>query len=174
MATAAMSCVLAGVPKSNLLGYPWARAGSGTANAASAAAMSSAQVRSTERVHIRHAPVSRDAPALDRVHVIEQRAGLERPALGDELLVRRLRIPGLIRRPALDHRRLAIPYPGKAEARLADRQYRFLQRRQVPAFSAVGRHFNARDLSPPAPGEPGDLVKARPRQRHLARRKGDR
>ena len=120
---------------------------SGATNRTSAVAMSAALPRSTERVHILYAPVGRNAPALDGVHVVEKRSGFERSALGDELLVRRLRVAGLIRCPALDHRRLAVPYPGKAKAGLADRQHRLLQRGEVPALAAVGRHLDPRDLA---------------------------
>src|SRR5262245_55136569 len=134
MATAAISCAVAVAPKSNVPGYPWARARSGAArqsaarpSATSLATSSTARVRSARRVHILHTPVRRDAPALDRVHVIEQRAALERSTLRNELPVGRLRVAGLVGRPALDHRRLSVPDPREAEAGLADRQHRLLQ-----------------------------------------------
>ena len=86
----------------------------------------------------------------------------------------RLRIAGLVGRAAHDHRRSAVPNPGEAESRLADGEHRVLQCRQIPALAAVGRNLDARDLAPTAPGQTGDLVEARPRQLHLARREGDR
>src|SRR5215831_12435306 len=105
MAISAISSALAGAPKPNLVGYPCACAISG---AASAAATSTARVQSIKRMHILHAPVRCNGPALDRIHVIEQRSALERSALGDELLMGGLRVTGLVGRAALNHHWVAV------------------------------------------------------------------
>src|SRR6516164_5930034 len=105
---------------------------------------------SAQWMHILHAPIRRDAPALDRIHVIEQHTWcIERPAFGDQLLVRRLRIAGLVRGAALQRGRRSVPHPGETESRLADRQRRILQRSEAPCLTAVGRDLHACDLAAP-------------------------
>src|SRR6516165_6727298 len=113
---------------------------------------------SAGRVHILHTPVWRNGPALDRVHVIEQRTGFERATLGDELRMGRLRIPRLVSRAALEHSGRAVPDPGKTKSRLADRQHRLLQRGDAPGLAAVGGDFHAGDLAAPRPRKAGDLI----------------
>src|ERR1700730_6058666 len=141
--------------------------------------------------------------AVNCIHVIEQRSGLKRTALGmlaalavlgmpncagaqgypvrfdfggpasNELLVGRLQVAGLISRSAVDYCRPSVPYPRKAEARLTDCQYRVLQGCEAPALAVVCRNFHTRDFATTAPGEAGDLIKTRPWQFHLARRERD-
>src|ERR1700756_1420843 len=91
---------------------------------------------STHWMHILHVTVRGDTPALDRIHVIEQHAGrIERSTFGDQLLVCWLRIAGLVGRSALQSRRRSVPQPWKAEAGLADRQHRILQRGKAPGLT---------------------------------------
>src|SRR5262249_13981816 len=118
-------------------------------------------------------PVRCNGPALDCVHMIEQRPALEGAALGNELLMGGLRVTCLVGRAALNHRWLAVPDPWETESRLADRQHRILQRCEIPALTLVCRNLDPRDLAATAPGEPSDLVKPWSRQFHFARREGD-
>src|SRR5215470_8388935 len=124
-------------------------------------------------MYILDAPIGGDCPALDPVHVVEQRARLERASFIDKLLVRWLGIASLVSRTALDNGWRAIPDPREAEARLRNRQHRVLQRREAPILAAIGRDFDPGDLSAAGPGETGDLVKSGSWQVHLARWKGD-
>src|SRR5262249_54917109 len=94
---------------------------------------------SAQWMHILHAPIWRDAPALDRIHVIEQRTWcIERPAFGDQLLVRWLRIAGLVRGAALQCGRRSVPHPGETESRLADRQRAAARSRRQAVLHARG------------------------------------
>src|SRR5579862_4823016 len=66
-------------------------------------------------------PVAVDGPAGDDVHVPHREGGhrnvdLRSAALGEHLLARGLHIAGLVPGAALQHRRLAVPAPGQAEA----------------------------------------------------------
>src|SRR6516162_11518916 len=124
-------------------------------------------------MHILHTPIRSYCPALDPVHVIEQRAGLERTPFIDKLLVCRLGIASLVGRAALDDGWSPIPDPREAKAGMRDRQNRILQRREAPAVAAIGRNFDPNNFAATGPGKTGDLVKSGSRQVYLARRKGD-
>src|SRR6516162_8738692 len=104
-------------------------------------------------MHILHTPIRSYCPALDPVHVIEQRAGLERTPFIDKLLVCWLGIASLVGRAALDDGWSPTPDPREAKAGLRDRQNRILQRREAPAIAAIGRDFDPNNFEPRKTGE---------------------
>src|SRR5205085_10510010 len=122
---------------------------------------------------IGHLPVARDVPGLNRVEVIDRAERTVEAAQRDELPEGGLHVTGLVDAPALKHRVLAIPGPGKPEARVADREHRPLQRRLPPSLAAVDRHVDARHHTSPGPREPADLVEAGTVELHLAGWEGD-
>src|SRR5580704_8941499 len=93
-------------------------------------------------MRILHAPISGNCPALDRVHVVEQRARLEWAPFVNELLVCRLSIASFVGGATLNDCGRAIPDPREAKARLTDRQHRVLQCCQAPALAAIGRDLD--------------------------------
>src|SRR4051812_13950774 len=95
------------------------------------------------RVDMFHLPFIGNAPGCDRVGV-EDRPG---PALGDHLLARRLDVPGVIDRAALQDGRATVPAPRHAETRQRFRQHWLLQRGRRPALAAVGRYLDLVDLA---------------------------
>src|SRR6266850_7734048 len=133
------------------------------AQAASAAApIAMTTVRSD--VNIFHAPVGADRPAHYGVVVI----GIDR-VLRQPRLARRLHLPLFVGGAALQHRFLARPFPGQAEAHQALRAFLSGEHRVEPSGAAIGGDFDAADASGTAPGDPGDLVEAGARQLHSGR-----
>src|SRR5690348_11821333 len=91
------------------------------------------------RVNIGHTPVGCNAPALDRVEVIDRAEGPVVPADRDQLLECRLDISGLVGASALQHGGLTVPHPGEAEAHRAHRFGYGLDTCRVPGLAAVDR-----------------------------------
>src|SRR5688572_25718504 len=83
------------------------------ADAAFGAAMSiAAQTARLLSIHIGRLPLLVDAPACDRVVVVDA----PKAAVGGELRARRLHHAGVVGGAALEHGRPAIPLPSRAEA----------------------------------------------------------
>src|SRR4029079_5828067 len=94
------------------------------AESSAATAAATSEPRSV-LVDIGDLPVARDLPALDRVPVVDRAERHVEAAQCDELAERRLHVAGVVDGAALQHGRApAVPPPGKAEARVAERQPR--------------------------------------------------
>src|SRR6267154_5647123 len=100
-------------------------------------------------VNIFHAPVRAHRPAHDGVVVIDH----SRRILRKPHLARRLHAPLLVGRAALQHRFLALPFPGQAETHQGLRAFLSGERRVSPGRTAVGGDFDAADASGAAPGD---------------------
>src|SRR5688572_2927212 len=130
-----------------------------------AAQAESAAVAATTRrlgVNIFHAPVRIHGPADDRVVV----KAVVRRVARLPLLARRLDIALFVGGAALQHRRLAGPLPGQAEAYQGFRTLFAGERRIGPCRAAIGGDLGAPDAPRAAPGDAGDLVEPGARQLH--------
>src|SRR5256714_9177057 len=155
IAKAAISCSVAGWPKSSLLGYPCAHAGpieSRAKNIATALARRNAAA-STERMHIFHTPVCCNAPALDRVHVIKHARWLEWTAFGYQLLMGRLRVAGFVGGAALQYGGGPGPNPRGPGTGLRDREDPGPPSGQGAGLAAVRREFQAPSFCPAGAGQ---------------------
>src|ERR1700688_4350352 len=121
------------------------------------------------RIRIAHLAVGRDPPGPDRVVVVIVIVAAHTEEFGQ----RRLHVSGFVDGAALDHGRLAVPVPGQPETGQRARQYRLLPLRFLPALAVIDRDVDALDLAMTAPGDAGDLVKARRGQLLAARRPRD-
>ena len=120
------------------------------------------RLRDALSIDIGRLPLLVDAPALDRIVVIDCP---RRPRSAMNCRARRLHHAGVVGGAALQHGRTAVPLPRRAEAHRRLRQDRALQRRRRPALAAVGRDLDLADAAVARPGEAGDLVEARALQR---------
>lgn len=78
----------------------------------------------------------------------------------DQMLKRRLHIPGFIDRAAHDHELFAMPIELCAERRERLAENWCLQHCWIPAIAAVRRHVHVCDLAVTTPGDPFHLVAA--------------
>src|SRR5260221_5751145 len=90
-------------------------------------------------VNIFHAPVRAHRPAHDGVVVIDHSSRI----LRKPHLARRLHAALLVGRAALQHRLLALPFPGQAETHQGLRAFLSGERRISQGPAAAGEDFNA-------------------------------
>src|SRR3982075_1572845 len=119
----------------------WARAADATVSIDMQAAMPLS-------VNIAGLPLLVDAPACDRVVVVDP----TQAALGRELRTRWLHHAGVVSGATLQHGGTAVPLPRCAEAHGRLWQDRALQSRRPPAPPAVARHFDLPDAAVARPG----------------------
>src|SRR5215471_5024147 len=112
------------------------------------------------RVDIVDAPIGCHLPALDGVVEVER---VQSPD-PDQRRERRLDIAGLIDAPRLEDGLAPIPLPIEPEARVGEREDRFLEPSVPPGLSTVRRDLDATDQPATRPRQAPDLVESRPRQ----------
>src|SRR5215510_9498050 len=138
---AAMSASVIGLP----------RPGDSASTLPAPKASASAAARSDLCIDMLDPPRAVDAPAGDAVVVLvgEGEGARDRllglPACRYEFGAQRLHVAALVPGAALQDDRLAVPAPRHAEARERLGVDGVLQRRQAPAFSAVGRDHDLGD-----------------------------
>src|SRR5713226_8830571 len=129
------------------------------------------------RVYMLHLPAALDRPTGDSVVVLAGEAGYRRDfggfaARGHQLGPGRLRVAGLVPRPALQDRGAAVPAPRRAEASERLAMDRRLERRLRPALAAVGGQHDFCNAAVPRVGDAGNLIESRSVQRKPGRLMG--
>src|SRR4029077_14525581 len=117
-------------------------------------------------IDMAHLTIGIRRPTRDCIEVAGQDRGYGRDsfgltALSYERRPRRLNVAGLVRRTALQDRRLTTPVPRDAEPRERLAQHGRIEHSQCPALTAVGRVFDLVDRAIARIGEAGNLVEAR-------------